>query len=107
MASRQKTHPFYRLSLQNVSAGDAAESRAAYEEGLKIRRALVTIDPRNAGWRRDVFWSLWKLASMCAHHKSWADVAEALAAMDADGVLAPSDRKFLARARQRRHGKNR
>ena len=46
-----------------------------------------------------VFWSLWKLASLSAHHKSQADVAEALAAMDADGVLAPSDRKFLARAR--------
>jgi hypothetical protein len=80
-------------------AGDVAGAFAAYDEGLEIKRKLVAIDPGNAGWRRGLIASLWKLARFPAHRISWADVVKAMAVMEADGVLAPDDRKILERAR--------
>jgi hypothetical protein len=48
--------------------------------------------------------SLWKLANIPGSGVTWRQVAEALEAMQARGILNPSDRRSLEQARERASG---
>ncbi|MEM6485377.1 MAG: hypothetical protein AAF662_10385, partial [Pseudomonadota bacterium] len=58
-------------------------------------------DPDNTEWQRDLSVSLWKLASFDNSGVDWGDVADALEAMDRNGVLRPVDRQYLDEAWRR------
>ena len=83
-----------------TAQGDLAGAAKAYDEALAISRRLAAADPTNAVLQRDVFVSLWKLATAKADGVRWADVLAQLESMDRKGILLPSDRGALDEARQ-------
>jgi tetratricopeptide (TPR) repeat protein len=80
--------------------GDLAGARKAYEESLGGARAHLASDPSSADAKRDVAASLWRLAEIPGSGVTWAQVVEALEAMEKSGQLAPADRRFLDEARR-------
>ena len=44
--------------------GRTSEAFAQYEEGLSVRRTLCSIDPKNARWKRDLFYTLYRMSEM-------------------------------------------
>jgi tetratricopeptide (TPR) repeat protein len=79
--------------------GDLAGARRAYAEMLAILRPLAAADPTNAGTQRDVAVALFNLASARSPVVHWSDAVAQMEAMDAKGMLGPTDRPFLALAR--------
>ena len=84
-----------------AAQGDLPGALSAYRAGMAIGRDLAALDPENAEWRRGVAASLWRLAEIPGSGVGWAEVAAALRAMQADGVLAPADEGALAEAERR------
>ena len=94
------------VSLDNVanvkaSQVDGAGALALYQESLEIRRALALADPRSAAAKRDLGVSLAKIAGMASEQVRWREVYEHFLAMQRDGLLAPSDQRFIAIFQQR------
>ena len=83
-----------------VAQGDLAGAKQRYQESLEIRKRLSAADPSSASLQRDVTASLWRLAGIAGSGVSWQQVAEALEAMQARGILSPADRHFLDEARK-------
>jgi tetratricopeptide (TPR) repeat protein len=81
------------------AAGDLAGAGKAYAEELAIRHRLAAADRANADAQRDVWVVMFKLASIGTPGVRWSDVVSWMKAMDAKGMLAPSDRQFLDQAR--------
>ena len=90
-----------RLGDVLVSQGDLSGAQSRYEEGLKIARELLSRDAGNTRWRRDILVSMWRLRQFPDSGIGWTDLSSYLEQMDEDGVLFPSDRKFLELAKQR------
>lgn len=102
-----------RLSIEHRHPLEGA--LAAYEEGLEMRRRLAGADPKNAGWQRDVSFTLTKLAEINST-AGRRDVAllfaeeslaidERLAALDPSNAVWQNDvrvsRALVARLRSR------
>ncbi len=73
--------------------GDLAGALAAYRESLAVRRRLAEADPSNAGWQRDLSFSLTRLAEI---HEQMGDRTAALPyaeeSLSIDERLATLDR---------------
>jgi len=85
-----------------VAQGDLAAALTAYEDGLEIARDLAARDPGNAGWARDVWVSLWRLARLDKENPVplWTEVVSRMERMQAAGILLPMDVPYLGMARK-------
>jgi hypothetical protein len=83
------------------AAGDLASARKSFEDSYEIFRRLAAANPSSAAAQRDVWVSMWKLASLPNPSVRWRDIADAMRQMQARGVLAPSDMHFLKEAQRR------
>jgi hypothetical protein len=79
--------------------GQGEQAREYYLKALEIAERLAQQDPGNAGWQRDVWTALWRLASIPGSKMTWA--LTRMEAMKARGMLVPSDEEFLQEARTR------
>jgi hypothetical protein len=79
--------------------GNLKAALKAYQDAFNIFEELAARDPSNAGWQRDLWASMWRLAQMGGSGVSWAHVLEKMEAMKARGVLLPTDEPFLEQAR--------
>jgi tetratricopeptide (TPR) repeat protein len=86
-----------------VAEGDLPAARAAYDEGLGIARALLSRDPGNAGWQRDMIVSHAKLAGVdpAAAASHWAEAHRIANSMAEAGTLAPADAWIPAYLREK------
>ena len=84
-----------------VARNNFSEALAHYQEGLEIVRGLSALDPANMVLRRDVWVSLWHLASFREDQiAAWSEIVEELETMRRDGVLISSDEQYIAMARE-------
>lgn len=91
----------YQALLYNFSGdyflieGHAAEAFAAYETGLAIRQRLTEIDPYNARWQRDLFYTLARRAALYRIagnlEASEGDRARALQIFERVRIMFPTD----------------
>ena len=88
-----------RIGYVLVAQGNLAPALDSYRASLAIAERLAQADPGNAGWQRDVWVSLWRLAKIEGTGVSWAQVLERMEAMRARGVLLPTDEPYLEQAR--------
>ena len=72
--------------------GDLPAARTAFEDSLKIRRALADRDPKNTEWQRDLSVSFNKLGELC---ETTGAVDEALRLY---GLSLPIAERLAARA---------
>lgn len=83
--------------------GNGAGATEAYRASLAIRDRLSKSDPGNAGWQRALSIGHWKLAqfgSTAERRAHWVKVIEILEDMERRGILAPTDRQYIATAKQ-------
>lgn len=88
-----------RIGDLRARQGDLAGADAAYGESLAISRRLAAAVPGNAEAQRELAVSMSHLAARSMSGVGWRDVAAQLEAMAAKGILAPTDRWMLDRAR--------
>ena len=62
---------------------------------------LAAANPSSADAQRDVWASLWRLASLPSPSVRWEEVAKAIRAIQSRGILGPIDRRFLEEAERR------
>jgi hypothetical protein len=55
---RERSIALLRIGDMWVTHGQLEAALAAYEEGLTVARRLAAADPQNAGWQRDLSFSL-------------------------------------------------
>jgi hypothetical protein len=79
---------------------DAGTTAACYEASLAVAERLAAANPASAEAQRDVWVSLWRLASLEGAGVAWKDVLARMDAMQAAGALFPADGPFLEQARQ-------
>lgn len=99
-ARRDVSVSLTKLGDVQQAAGDLAGARASYAESLQITRRLAADNPNSALARRDVLVSMVKLARMPGSGVRWKEAYQAIQAMKDDGVLAPSDERFLVKLKQ-------
>jgi tetratricopeptide (TPR) repeat protein len=97
------------ISLENlgdvlVQMGKPENAHAYYLENLTIREHLVqsgSQGTQDLQVQRDLWASMWRVASVRGGAVSWGDVLTKLEAMQLAGVLSASDHKYLVDARHR------
>ena len=102
-AQRDVSVSLERLGDVQQAAGDLAAARRSFDQSLQIRRRLADANPASAQAQRDVAASLWRLAAI-GGQVSWRQVADALLALQARGVLPPADQPLVDEARRRAAG---
>jgi hypothetical protein len=84
-----------------VAQGDLPGALESYRASMAIAERLAKSDPNNAGWQRDLAWSRWRLAQYADRPRvHWQEVVRILKGLEAEGRLAPTDRKWLPIAEQ-------
>jgi tetratricopeptide (TPR) repeat protein len=96
---RELSVSLLRVGNVLVAQGDQAAARQRYEQSVHISEGLAKEDPSSATLRRDVWVGHWRLARLDNSRSAWKRVVQALEAMRADGVLSPSDVRFIELAR--------
>jgi tetratricopeptide (TPR) repeat protein len=79
--------------------GDLVDAGRVYAEDLAITRRLAAADATNADDQRDLWAAMFNLATTGNPSIHWSEVVAQMEALDARGMLAPSDRHFLDEAR--------
>jgi hypothetical protein len=79
---------------------DAGTIAARYEASLAVAERLAAANPSSAEAQRDVWVSLWRLASLEGTGVAWKDVLARMEAMQAAGTLFPADQPFMEQARR-------
>ncbi|HNM75936.1 MAG TPA: hypothetical protein PKN13_11450, partial [Accumulibacter sp.] len=102
-AQRDVSVSLDKLGDVQQAAGDLAAARRSFDQSLQIRRRLADANPASAQAQRDVAASLWRLAAI-GGQVSWRQVADALLALQARGVLPPADQPLVDEARRRAAG---
>lgn len=93
---RSVTLAINKLGDVQLATNDATGALATYREALAIRERLVTASPSNAKWRRDRFYSHYKVA-LALHEipgrkrDAVAELRTALALADENMTLFPSN----------------
>ncbi len=98
---RDKSVALEALGDVLVAQGDLAGARQRYQDSLETRKRLAAADPSSAGLQRDLWVSIWKLATMAGTGITWSDVVKVLEAMQSRSILNPTDERFLLEARRR------
>ncbi len=92
-----------RLVLGDIESarGDLVRARATYDEARAIAQRLADADKGNAGWQRDLMTSHWNLAAAGDEpRRHFEEVVRILRDMNARGILAPVDEKWLPMAEE-------
>ncbi|MCA3449517.1 MAG: hypothetical protein INF92_03950 [Rhodobacter sp.] len=89
-----------RVGDVQVTQGDLPGALQSFLRSLGIRERLAAADPGNAGWQRDVWVSMWRLQQFPDSGIAWKDIVAKLEALDARGLVMPSDRQAFDYARQ-------
>ena len=84
-----------------VAQGDLAGARSRYPDSLDIAKRLAAANPSSASLQRDVWVSMWNLASTGGTGVTWQQVVDAMEDMQRRGVLQPVDVRFLDEARRK------
>jgi hypothetical protein len=79
--------------------GDRTGATPYYVESLDIRRRLAAADASSAELQRDLLVGLDRARHVGVGGIRWADIVAQMEAMERRGMLNPSDRNYLARAR--------
>lgn len=98
---RDRSAALNTLGDVQVAAGDLAAARTSFEDSHQVRTRLAAANPSSAEAQRDVAVSLWRLAQLPGGGVRWREVTGAWSAMEARGLLAPTDASFAAEARRR------
>lgn len=96
-------------SVTHLKAGDVLEqtgdldrAQEHFRAGMEISRKLVGISPENSRWRWDLFRAYQRMASSTPSAAEWHERAlQVIEGMEADGVLAANDRRWIDITRER------
>ncbi len=80
--------------------GDLSGALAAFREDLEIARRLAAGSPSSVQAQRDLWVSMWRLASFPDSGVTWAQIVSVMEDMNRRGTLLPSDRPYLEHARR-------
>ena len=83
------------------NAGDTAGANAAFEECLNLVRRISDAHPRDEAAQRELWRTMWHVASVRGAGGHWNQVVAAMEKMQAGGVLDPEGRRFLEEGRRR------
>jgi endonuclease III-like uncharacterized protein len=68
---------------------------------MDIAKRLAATDQTSATLQRDVWVSMWRLATLASAAVSWQQVVESMENMKRSGVLLPADIRYLDEARHK------
>lgn len=103
-AGHQRFTAVTHLALGDAlfETGAVAEAVENYRAGMAVSLKLAAADPGNAQWRWDLFRAYQRLASSQPPGTEWhAKALETIERLEADGLLAEHNRRWIGITRQR------
>ena len=83
------------------NSGDTPGANAAFQECLNLVRKISDAHPRDEAAQRELWRTMWHVASVQGAGGHWNQVVAAMEKMQAGGVLDPEGRRFLEEGRRR------
>lgn len=91
---------YERLGDVAVEKRDFAAAGELFQSAFRIRKRLVEQHPSNATHQRDLFQNMWKGRPFSDGDITWEQIISVMEEMEARGILARADRKFLEQAKR-------
>ena len=100
-ARRDVSVSLQKLADLAIAQGRLEDAASAYGESLTLDRARLASDPTSALAKIDVIRSLENMAQASGSSAMWREAFDIAQQMDREGILPPSYRGFLDKARQK------